>query len=134
MRTKRKAQTGVPAALIKGRRRFDAFRRQRRRRTPFPKALWNVAVDLAKSHGVNATARALGLDYYCVKKRLDAATVADAGGTPGFIELPPAVARHAASCLIEIEDGSGAKMRILLQGGEAPDVAGITGAFRRGAS
>jgi len=130
MKTRTKAP--IPSALAKGRRRFEEFRRRHRPRAPLPKDLWALAVDLAREHGLNRTAGALGLDYYSLKTRVDAA--GDSGDKPEFIELLPAGFPPGPECTIEMEDGCGAKMRIRMKGPGMPDLAAITGAFRRGAA
>lgn len=129
MKTRTKAP--IPVALAKGRRRFDEFRRRHRPRAArLPKDLWSLAVDLAKEHGLNRTARALGLDYYSLKKRLDAGR--DHGDAPDFIEFVPAGFSLRPECTIELEDAAGAKMRIHLKGAELPDLADMARVFRRG--
>jgi hypothetical protein len=87
-------------------------------------------VDLANEHGLNRTARALGLDYYSLKKRVDAA--GDSGNKPEFIELLSAEFPPGPECTIELEDAAGAKMRIHLKGAEFPDLADMARVFQRG--
>jgi len=36
-----------------------------------PEALWKAAARLARAHGLSPVAKALGLDYYSLKKRTD---------------------------------------------------------------
>ncbi len=43
---------------------FQAWRQHRRTRGRIPDTLWALAVRLVKRHGLNPTARALGVDYY----------------------------------------------------------------------
>ena len=44
-------------AFVGLRRRFDEWRRQRRRRTRIPEPLWVAAVEAAREHGVWKTSR-----------------------------------------------------------------------------
>ena len=94
-----------------------------------------MAAELAREHGVNQTARTLRLDYYSLKKKLD--TAPDPGLGPqkaasDFIELfPTEISPPRPECTIELEDGTGAKMRIHLKGSELPDLVSITRVFRR---
>jgi hypothetical protein len=115
-----------PAALSRAQRKIEQWRQRRRPRARIPEELWREAAQLACAHGVNRTARALRLDYYALKKR------AAAGGderAPEFLEiLPGGVPRP--ECMIEVEDPSGAKMQIRLQGGDLPDVVALTRVFR----
>jgi hypothetical protein len=52
----------LPADLQRARNRFQTWRKRRKRGTCIPHPLWTLAVRLARTHGVNRTARALGLD------------------------------------------------------------------------
>jgi len=61
-----------PAWLERLRRRFDRWRETREGRSRIPEALWASAVKAAGRHGLNPTARALRLDYYSLKKRVEA--------------------------------------------------------------
>ena len=55
----------IPVALSTARRQLDHWRsRHRRKRARLPQELWQKAVALARQHGLNKTARALGLNYY----------------------------------------------------------------------
>jgi endonuclease YncB( thermonuclease family) len=70
------------------------------------------------------------LDYYSLKKRAEAAA-RPGERAPEFVEiLPGGMATARPECTIEVEDGSVAKMRIRLQGGDFPDVAALIGVFR----
>jgi ADP-ribosylglycohydrolase len=94
---------------------------------------------MAERYGLARTASVLRLDYYRLKKRLDenaahrSETVRAAAKTT-FIELPAPVQPATAECVVELEDGVGAKMRIHLKGGEAPDLAALSRSFWRGES
>ena len=89
-----------------------------------------MAVEVAREYGVNATAQALRLDYYTLKKRLEAAP--DPGKTaPDFIEISPVgISSPGNECTVEVEDGNGARMRVQLKGAGMPDLAALTRAFR----
>lgn len=60
-------------------RRFEQWRRERKGRARIPEALWRAAVTMAEIYGVNRTATALRLDYYTLKKRLEAKANAGRG-------------------------------------------------------
>jgi hypothetical protein len=81
----------------------------------------------------------LRLDYYRLKKQLDQIVTSRsetfrAEAKTTFIELPTSVRPTTAECVVELEDGVGAKMRIHLKGVEAPDVAALSRSFFRGES
>ena len=120
----------LPAPLARAQRRWERWRAKRRVRTRLPEGMWTEAAALAVEHGHNRTARALRLDYYGLKRRLTTAwRRAKKPGMPGsaFVELVPTA---GAICAVEIEDGSGARMRIEVKGAAAPDLAALCRAFR----
>ena len=145
---------GLPARLEGVRVRFETWRRTRTVRSPIPETLWNSAVTMAGLYGLNRTARALRVNYYSLKKRIerdDSAAGDDAGSkirrrlscqksvakkdadaagrdSATFIELP-STAVGSCECLVEVEDGRGAKMRVRLHGLAMPDLAALGRSF-----
>jgi hypothetical protein len=78
-------------------------------------------------HGISRTATALGLDYYSLKKRVEAAGQELPTRSPAFVELPaPVVGKQA---LFELDNGAGATMRVQLLGYEAADVEALARRF-----
>ena len=130
----RSRKARLPAALAGAVVRFARYRRVRRVRGPLDEGLWSLAVELAGEHGLNRTARALGLDYYSLKKRLGEGGEGGTGAAVDFIECLPAEITRGTECVIELDDGSGGKLRMHLRGAGSPDLAGIAFAFRRGGS
>ena len=65
MKTRQPANT--PVALSAARQQFDQWRSRHHKRARLPKELWRQAAALAREHGLNKTARALGLGYYSLK-------------------------------------------------------------------
>ena len=145
------AHSDFPAALSRAQRKIEQWRQRHRPRARIPEELWREAAELACAYGMNRTAKALRLDYYSLKKRVAAAArsgkrLAAAAGSgeraAAFVEiLPGGMPAPRPECTIEVEDGSGAKMRIRLQGGDLPDVtaliadvAALAGVFRQGRS
>jgi hypothetical protein len=97
-----------------------------------PDQLWSLAVTLAEAHGLNRTASVLKLDYYTLKNRVTGRSCDSSSVAPAFIELsPPPLAPSTTECVIELEDGLGARMRVHLRGGEIPDLAELCRSFRR---
>lgn len=112
--------------------RFKRWRSTRTRGTPIPEALWASAVGLARAQGLNRTARALRLDYYDLKRRLECAE----GGAcarqapPTFLEWLTPAAIGSCECRVELHNARGAKMRIELKGGDlAGSLASLSSAF-----
>ena len=52
--------------------RLRRWRSSHARRVPLPDALWTVAGELAREHGINRTAKALRLEYGKLKERAEA--------------------------------------------------------------
>ena len=116
----------IPPMLARAQGRFRDWRRKRTIGARIPEPLWKLAVKLAIAHGVCRTASALGLDYYSLKKRLEAAEGRQPATEPAFVELPAplAVRKH---CTFELGDGAGSTLRIQLVGYDVADVAALSG-------
>jgi hypothetical protein len=129
----------LPARLLSLRGRFEAWRRTREGRSRIPEPLWNSAVKLAKKHGLHRTAKALRVNYYALKERVEEKAASDvrdvsAGDGATFLELGdarPVSSVAAGSCeyTLELEDGDGAKMRVHLSGVAAPDLVALSRSF-----
>ena len=134
MMTKQPAK--IPIALSTARRQFDQWRSRHRKRTRLPKELWRQAAALAQEHGLNKTARTLGLKYYCLKKHLEETTTGKlipAKAEPEFIELlGGAVTPGLMECTIEWADGGGSTLRMHIKGAGLSELASLAGVFRGG--
>jgi len=125
----------LPARLEGLRRRFERWRRTREGRSRIPEPLWTSAVKVAGRYGTGRTARVLRVDYYSLKKRVEGAPAATASKVPAgaagatFLELPAPVWPGCGQCTLELENASGAKMRVHLKGVEAPDLAALSRSF-----
>ena len=136
----------VPVALERIRGRLERWRRTGRGRDRIPEELWGVAVEAVSTYGLNKTARALGLDYYSLKQRVESA--ADDPGGPAkrrgpkaspvarFVELAsgvaepvPARSSGAPACVLEFERASGAKLRVQLQSVAVADLVALGRSF-----
>lgn len=123
----------ISADLAKAQRQFQKWRRSCKKRTRIPETLWDLAVQLAHTHGVSRIASLLKLDYYSLQKRLRARNFGDGNShpssTPTFIELGPLPQVAPAECVIELADGAGALMRVQLKGYHAADVSALGRTF-----
>ncbi len=150
----RKAQA-PPAPLERLRGRFERWRQSSEPRTRIPDSLWASAARLADRYGLSRTANTLGVNYQALKRRLTARTanadpaiekrarrgsvaVGDGSareGTPEFVELPAFVSVGTdprsvpGECLLEWDDGDGAKMRVRLHGVGMPDLLALGRSF-----
>ena len=126
-----KRASPLPADLSSAAARFEAWRKNRTTRR-IPEELWSLAADLGAHHGLSRAARALRVDYYGLKKRIDAAAAPDPSGTdapPAFVSILTAPSAEVSDGLIEFERAGGEKMRIHWKGGVTPDLAALSRLF-----
>ena len=144
----------VPAALKRARGRLERWRQTRCGRARIPEALWGLAVEAVSTYGLNKTARALGLDYYSLKQRVESTAGEPSGGpakrrgpkapsaarpvkvAPRFVELAsgvaelvPARSSGAPACVLEFERAGGAKLRVQLPSVAVADLVALGRSF-----
>jgi hypothetical protein len=108
------------------RQRFAQWREQHPGRQPLPKQLWVAAANLARRHGVNRIAQALGLNYYSLQQRLESAD----GERPeparpsSFVELMP-WGPALPECHLELEHAQGHKLKIQLKGAATRELSSL---------
>ncbi len=119
-----RAHDGLPPELLRARSRFQVWRRRRKAGDRIPRPLWALAVRLVNKHGVSRTAAALGVDYYSLKKQAEAATSEPRSRGPAFVELP-APMLSGKQCLLELDNGAGASMRLQLMGYDSAEVQAL---------
>jgi hypothetical protein len=123
-----------PARLEAVQRRFEHWRRTRKVLSRVPEPLWAAAVKIAGRCGIAHTAKTLRVNYNVLKKRVERQAAAvqsePAENTAAtFLELAPPTRVGCCQCTLELEDASGAKMRIHLHGAEAPDLTTLSRSF-----
>jgi len=125
-----KTPAPIPEAITQLQRRLEEFRSAQPVRTKLPESLWEVAVELARQHGIYAVAHPLRLDYTRLKQRL--------GGNPSqrrkpeqpaFVELIGSNAATLPECVIEFESARGGKMRVQWKAAALPDWASLLRAW-----
>ena len=127
----------LPAGVKLLRKRIDYWRRTRDRRTAMPAELWDEAVTLALPGRSWAVARALGVNFQALRRRI----AESAPGTPSpgaatgtFVELSGAqilgAADGATGTVVELSDAGGIRMTVRLAVGAALDVPRLVTAFR----
>jgi hypothetical protein len=124
----------LPAGLERLRKRLERWRQGRKPRSRIPDSVWAAAVTVAKTYGVNRTARTLRLAYYSLKERVEREAAANAGASAmpaaaPFIELVTSPSAGSCQCRLELENGDGAKMRIRVRSVTMPDLAAISRSF-----
>lgn len=115
------------------RQQLEAWRKTRQHRDRIPEALWAAMAKLARAYGVSPVSGALGIDYYALKDRVSAFAKSPSLTSPRqatFIEVKPWAAGPTAGCRVELEERSGSKMTLHLQG-TGVDVLSLVQAFWR---
>ena len=125
---RRRKRGEVPARLLQLKQKFTKWRKTRLPGDRIPDRLWKAAASLAAEYGLNPTAKVLALDYYSLKQHVDR-QAAETTPNAAFIELPSPSIAHANECVIELEDGAGASMRMHLKGTDLPDVLALGRSF-----
>jgi hypothetical protein len=131
----------LPAPLDSVRQRFVQWRTTHKARSRIPDTLWTAAVRMAGTYGLHRTARALRVEYYSLKKRVEQHSDAvqgrrESGPMATFVELSPpadhgfaAAPAGACDCTLELEDTDGSKMRVHLKAAAAPDLTALCRSF-----
>jgi len=114
----------------KARKRFVFWRRNRKTVSRIPDDLWESAVLAAREVGVNQAARALGLEYYALKKRVVSSTDGSVSKPSlGFVEFDTCAPPYLTEWAVELENGSGDRMRVAGRSATDPDVVGLCRTF-----
>ncbi len=117
----------LPSDLARGHSQFQAWRDQCGGRGRIPRALWAMAVRLAKIHGVRRTAAVLGLDGDRLKVQAEVVDEPPQLSGPAFVELPsPFVGK---SGVFEFDNGAGTTLRVQLMGYDAADLEALARGF-----
>ena len=103
--------------------KFDVWRKTRVRGERIPERLWNAALKVAGEIGVCQTAKSLRLDYYALQRRLQEQSEEPA--VPAFIELTSPHTASTGECVIELEDATGASLRMHLKGVDVSNIASL---------
>jgi hypothetical protein len=131
-----KQQAPLPAVLSRVRRQFDQWRSRHRKHTRLPEGLWRQAAAVAREHGLNKTARALGLKYYSLKKHLEEMTaeqVIPAKAEPEFIEvIGGMMPSGTVECTVEWVDGGDSTVRMHIKGAGLSELVSLAGVLRGG--
>jgi hypothetical protein len=127
----------LPASVWRLGERIEQWRRTRTKRTAMAPELWSAAVVLAQRHGVYQVARALRLDFECLKRRMaEAVAVAPPPSAPSgaFVEWTGAQILSASSArgaVIELSDETSVRLTLRLGADVEVDVERVVAAFRQ---
>ncbi len=118
--------------------RIETWRQTRKKRRPMPEQLWQAAASLSKKLSIQQVSKALRLNYAALKNRVhpaQKALPASKQAPAAFIELgfeqqPSSI----SECIVEMQDGCGAKMKMHFRGKTDLDLLELGKAFwRKGA-
>ena len=118
----------LPAEVKRVRRQLAEWRRQRRRGQRIPEGLWAASVRAARRHGLDGVSQALNLDYYQLKRRCAEHEGCEPGAEVAFVEIDRPK-REMASCVVELEKGNGAKLRVCVGDAASVDWCRVKEAF-----
>ena len=113
MGSKRQAESSKE--VIAAQKQVERWRTTRKKAGRMPEELWDLAVELSKVYGLNPIARALGLDYYSLKRRRVAAD-SFSQSAPAFVEVDMTTSGGSKGCVLEFEERRGAKLTVRLDG------------------
>jgi hypothetical protein len=135
------SQEGLSApnlSLNEAKRQFEEWRRMRKGCQRIPEELWEAAVRLSKEHSISRVSKALRLNYTDLKNRVhdqenDKQSIIGKEPFSKFIELeierPVHIPLPPSECIVEMEDGRGAKMKMCFRGRTDFDLLELGKAF-----
>ncbi len=122
----------VKPTLEEVRNQFETWRKSRQRRTPIPDLLWHAAVSLSRDYSVLQISKALRLNYTDLKKRVHTSRsvcLPETNSRPAFVELDFSKSIFPAECIVEMEDKSGARIKMYFKGEAGLDLLELGKAF-----
>ena len=126
------SDSGFRTELEPVREELAAWRGNPGRENKIPGSVWDKAIVLAKTYGIQAVCKALKLSHSDLKRHMtggEGRPRRETGVMPTFIEVKPASASEELGCVIELTKGSGARMRISLKSAGSVDWCRIKEAF-----
>ncbi len=128
----------VGRTLAEVHRQFQGWRRSRNKRSPIPERLWQAAEELSRQHSISEIARELRLDYTKLKERIicsrsmRAEGLCGSGAGCGFVEVGIPSGTVGGECLVEVEDGTGRKLKVHLRGASGAEAVQVAKALWEG--
>jgi hypothetical protein len=112
---------------------FKSWRKTRKHHKPIPTELWKAAVSLTGTHSIRAISKRLLLNPTELERRVHASCThppVKVHDSAVFVEFPlGAPQTQNCKCIIEMEDQSGAKMKIEVNDTLGVDLQSICKAF-----
>lgn len=125
----------LPAELKQIRSALESWRAKKGKGRRIPEQLWTRAAGAVRGHGLNRVSRALGLNYYDLKKRTEEIGEQKKDreeSRPVFVELggcDTEATERDRVCTIELEKSCGVRMRIHVGDAATVDWSRIKEAF-----
>ena len=131
-----KRKRAIPGAVLKLRKRIDAWRSTRQKQEAMPESLWSEAAELAGEHGMATVCEAAGLGYAGLKKRMpgggqEAVSEQQSFASP-FVELPLAALRGSQqleAAVVELRDANGRSLSVRMMPEALPQLSEVTNAL-----
>lgn len=113
--------TGVSSDLNKVKSAFEAWRKTKTKGSRIPQDLWKQAIALYPKFSIGKISTTLSLSYTDLKKRVEKTIGKHSSSlndpVPAFMAFDFSSACSSVSeCVVEMEDGNGAKMRMCFKG------------------
>ncbi len=114
--------------------RIEEWRKAPNSPRRMPEELWEAAANLSKNYSIYRISKALRVNYRSLQQRVQPERKelpVRKEQPPAFIELGIEQPSSLSECVIEMEDGSGAKMRMHFRGKTDFDLLELGKAFWR---
>jgi len=129
--------TTSASALEEVKQQFKIWRKTKTGRERIPASLWQAAAEVFEigDHSLHRISKTLHLNQTALKKymqqQLPRAIKVKPEGTPSFIAFELDSPLSVSECVIEMENTTGAKMRMCLRGNTDPSILEICKSFWR---
>ncbi len=129
--------TTSASALEEVKRQFKIWRKTKIGRECIPASLWQAAAEVFEigDHSLHRISKTLHLNQTALKQYIlqqcPGAIKAEHEATPSFLALELDSPVPVSECVIEMEDTTGAKMRMCLRGNTDPSILEICKSFWR---
>ena len=117
-------------SIAEVRRQFEEWRGQRKRGCRIPKQLWQAAVQLSERHSTGEIAAVLGLNLDRLEQQIQSLRrIPRPERTGGMEFVSVGTLSGVATTVVELENGSGRRLKVHLVGAETTMVAEVAKAL-----
>ena len=114
------------------RRRFEDWRKRRKRGSRIPQDLWLEAVKLAEVYSLSQICQSLRVEFNHLKRRIEshkALSISSTSPAARFIEMGVSRIASESECTIEVQRSDGARIRMSIRGALDPNLFEMARAF-----